>query len=151
MSLREIVIRKRTDGFVAWCAGCEAVLSLYHQERASCREAAKAGPCFCDDSPPVKDDEQTIAEWDWMVLASWRVLHHAAEWNPNSDDVAAGNGVTSCGRKGWLAVPGVFTRMGAARCKQCCRNLGYPEGVGSPKNDALCRPLVEARLREAVE
>lgn len=84
-----------------------------------------------------------LAEWDWVVLPSWGKLHHPAEF---SDLCGESEGVTSCGRRGILVIPGIFTRMGAARCSRCCDKLGYPHGKGSPKNDDRCRPLVETRL-----
>lgn len=91
-----------------------------------------------------RDTYNVLAERSWVCLTSWNVLHHAAQWNPDIETSA--NGVTSCGRTGLLSIPGVFTRMGAPRCKQCCRRLNYPLGIGSPKNDDGCRELVEARL-----
>jgi hypothetical protein len=49
----------------------------------------------------------------------------------------------ACGRVAeGLWIPGMFTRMGAERCKGCCRALGYPQGKGSPKNDDACRVLL---------
>lgn len=44
-----------------------------------------------------------------------------------------------CGIGMGLGIPGVFSRMGAERCTECCQLSGLPEGVGSPKNDAECR------------
>jgi len=34
-------------------------------------------------------------------------------------------------------MPGIFSRMGAPRCKACCRALGLPEGDGAPYNSNL--------------
>lgn len=87
-----------------------------------------------------------ICEWDWMVSEYGEVLHHATVAYDIRYDVG-GEGVTSCGRKGTYWIPGMFTRMDARRCDRCCRALGYPSGIGSPKNDERCRPLVEARLK----
>jgi hypothetical protein len=86
-----------------------------------------------------------IGEWDWWDTRRGDCLH-AAEvvYDPIYD--VAGNGVTACGRKTWLGIPGLFTRMGLPRCSRCCKRLGYPQGIGSPKNSTECRPLVEARL-----
>lgn len=61
-------------------------------------------------------------EQDWVVWSSVRL---------------------SCGRlAGGVQIPGVFTRMGADRCKGCCRATGMPEGKGSPKNDKACRAIL---------
>lgn len=50
---------------------------------------------------------------------------------------------TTCGRVMTnLTVPGIFTRQLARRCAACCRALGYPKGIGSPKNDDACRALL---------
>ena len=85
-----------------------------------------------------------LSEWDWVVGAE-DLLHHmnTDDW----DDETGGPGVTTCGLSyDWWCIPGIFTRMGAMRCEQCCDALGYPHGKGSPKNDDACRPLVEARI-----
>lgn len=88
-----------------------------------------------------------MAERDWWYARPYNVLHAAeVEYDPLQD--TAGDGTTACGWKAHLAIPGIFSRMGLRRCAKCCRRLGYPQGVGSPKNDALCRPLVEHRLAE---
>lgn len=89
---------------------------------------------------------ERLGEWVWWVTPTWRTLHAAASIDIDDGYETSGDGVTVCGRRAWLSIPGVFTRMGAPRCKRCCAGLGYPQGVGSPKNDAVCRPLVEARL-----
>lgn len=90
-----------------------------------------------------------LAEWDWVVTSTWKVLHHMAlaEDAEDFETNAGGEGVTSCGVSTWLGIPGLGARMGAPRCKRCCRRLGFPEGVGSPKNDDTCRRLVKERLR----
>jgi hypothetical protein len=95
-------------------------------------------------------DWRRIAEWDWVWVGSGERLHALADVD---DDVAVENdwggpGVTACGRHGWLSIPGLFSRMGTDRCSNCCKAAGMPLGVGSPKNDDECRPLVERRLRE---
>lgn len=86
-----------------------------------------------------------LGEWDWWVTNEGRRLH-AAEVTYDPLYQVAGVGRTACGKEGRLAIPGIFTRMAAERCKRCCDRLGYPRGIGSPKNDQRCRPLVEARL-----
>ncbi len=98
--------------------------------------------------------EQTLrelAELDWVVAPTGRgVLHHIAESEPDEDEWRFDNVVTSCDRKMTAAyIPGLFTRMGAKRCDRCCDRVGYPRGIGSPKNDDACRPLMKARIKAA--
>ena len=86
--------------------------------------------------------------WDWAVTVSGDRLHHVAEIDEeNESAIVSVHGVTSCGIRGVLYVPGLFTRMGARRCSRCSDKLGWPRGVGSPKNDDVVRPLVLAALR----
>ena len=88
------------------------------------------------------------AEWDWIVTGRWDKLHAPEDWDDPDYDAYDEHARTACGRTGWFSIPGVFTRMGAPRCKHCCRIRGYPNGDGSPKNDDACRPLVEAREKK---
>ena len=100
----------------------------------------------------MHDDEREwrgIVVWDWLI-----------DGNDEHDDVlhAPGNityldwsaeGITACGRvSGYLAIPGLFTRMGAQRCGPCCEVTGMPPGKGSPKNDQACRQVIEANFAE---
>ncbi len=91
-----------------------------------------------------------VAEWDWVCLPSWEKLHHARLIDDleSFDLWRQGEGETACGRRGYLYIPGFATRLGAERCRHCCRKIGFPDGKGSPKNDRACRSLVERRLRE---
>jgi hypothetical protein len=91
-----------------------------------------------------------IVAWDWLV-----------DGNDEHDDVlhAPGDivyrdwcaeGTTACGRvSGYLAIPGLFSRMGAERCGPCCELTGMPPGKGSPKNDKACRTVIEEKRTEA--
>jgi hypothetical protein len=88
-----------------------------------------------------------VAEWDWVVLPSWNRLHAPEEWDDPHEEMRDDRGKTVCGRRGPLSIPGVFSRMGLPRCRHCCRMTGMPQGVGSPRNDAACRPLVAQRYR----
>lgn len=99
------------------------------------------------------DDEVAYArslwEWDWGIAVNGRVLHHAARIVFKSEYGETGaDALTSCGRKLWLHIPGIFTRLVAPRCNRCCDVLGVPRGVGSPKNDAACRRILEARAHD---
>ena len=87
-----------------------------------------------------------LAEWDWLITENGEVLHAPHIWLPE-DDYPCTEGTTACGYQGKLHIPGMFTRMGAKRCKRCCTKLGYPTGIGSPKNDISCREFVEKRIR----
>lgn len=71
----------------------------------------------------------------WLVLPSWGALHRVASitWE-DPPDMIAGEGVTVCGRRGRLQMPGLFSRMGLPRCAACCRALGIPSGNGAPAN-----------------
>ena len=49
----------------------------------------------------------------------------------------------ACGRvAAEVRIPGIFTRMTMRRCTGCCRAMGYPPGIGSPKNDERIRVLL---------
>ena len=69
-------------------------------------------------------------------------LHRVAEitwWDDGTRDdgtpeMIRGDGVTVCGKRGFLHMPGIFSRMGAPRCPACCKALGIPKGDGAPKN-----------------
>ena len=77
----------------------------------------------------------------WLVLPSWRVLHRVSDdmvWEgDDADDMRQGTGTTMCGRKGFLTMPGIFSRMGLARCAHCCRLTGVPRGDGAPFNQDI--------------
>lgn len=73
----------------------------------------------------------------WLVLPSWNVLHRVAsiEWTgDDEDDMRHGQGTTVCGRKGWLSMPGMLSRMSLPRCAHCCHIAGVPRGDGAPAN-----------------
>jgi hypothetical protein len=92
------------------------------------------------------DGSREIAEWDWVVTKTWSRLHAPLDWDDPDEEMHVEDGRTVCGHSGLLLVPGVFTRMGAMRCKHCCRMTGMPPGRGSPKNDDACRPIAEQRI-----
>ena len=90
--------------------------------------------------------------WDWCYTFTkgGDKLHHVAKiLGPDPDGLPPIGATvrTTCGMERVMRVPGIFSRMGAPRCKRCCRKLGWPEGVGSPKNDPTLRPLVKEQLR----
>lgn len=93
----------------------------------------------------------SIGKLDWFVSKSWNKLHavRGTDWTgEHRADMEQEWAVLSpvrlaCGRvAASLWIPGMFSRMGAERCKGCCRALGYPTGKGSPKNDDACRVML---------
>lgn len=84
----------------------------------------------------------------WVQSIKKPVLHRlsddAVENVEGQDNDFAGvnfRGTTMCGRKSphWF-MPGIFSRMDAPRCKQCCRILGLSEGNGCPANYNIEEP-----------
>lgn len=71
----------------------------------------------------------------WLQTARGTSLHRvsAIKWEDPPDRIS-GEGETVCGKRGWLSMPGIFSRMGATRCRQCCKALGIPQGAGAPFN-----------------
>lgn len=97
--------------------------------------------------PPIEFEREdpTLAEYDWVVTYAGDFLHAPAR-HIDDDEWWDGDGVenlvTACGRTlKHPSIPGIFTRMGAKRCDRCCDNVGYPRGVGSPKNDDAIRKI----------
>lgn len=69
----------------------------------------------------------------WLVFPdSWDRLHRVAEIEWDDEDMTGGYGVTVCGRRGRLIMPGLISRLSLPRCAHCCRMLGVPRGNGSP-------------------
>jgi hypothetical protein len=93
---------------------------------------------------------RSTAEWCWVLLGQGDCLHAVGSIVNDAEEDWQGDGFTACGREGSMFIPGLFTRMGAPRCKQCCKLASMPEGTQSPKNVDECRPIVEARLAALV-
>lgn len=91
-------------------------------------------------------DWRNTAEWTWVTVGDADALHAVATEPADADEDWGGEGTTACGQAGWLAIPGIFSRMGEVRCAECCTRTGMPAGSQSPKNDDRCRPVVEGRL-----
>ena len=98
----------------------------------------------------VKRHAREVAEWDWVLTPTGLRLHHAERIDKphRFNDESCSPGLTTCGLKRALSIPGVLSRMSMPRCARCSQLLGIPPGVGSPKNDDSIRPWVEARLLE---
>lgn len=98
----------------------------------------------------MRKDKKMVRDWldlarhDWVYF--WRPTRlHALKRVTDKERIVShwyAPGETMCGRKGDLFIPGFLSRMSMERCKACCRKMGFPEGVGSPKNDKALRPLV---------
>lgn len=93
------------------------------------------------------------AAWNWVYTDTrhGRRLHHLARTRDPLKAVGLywrARGVSTCGIAATWVLPGVLDRMHMQRCARCCDLLGWPRGVGSPKNDPELRPLVEAELND---
>lgn len=101
-------------------------------------------------TPPDTDiaDARRLVACDWLTTLTANRLHHAGLTDQQAAVMWEDRHLTtpvklSCGRTvDYVSIPGVLTRMGTQRCRGCCRNLGYPPGKGSPKNDPECRRLL---------
>lgn len=98
-------------------------------------------------APPIEFevDAPTIVDFDWICSYGGDVIH-APGRDTEDDDWYESGGIadfpTACGRTlKWASIPGMFTRMGSKRCDRCCDKLGYPRGVGSPKNEDAIRAI----------
>jgi hypothetical protein len=67
------------------------------------------------------------------------------DWDADELTPRGIQGTTACGRSGRLGMPGLFSRMGAPRCKQCCGRVGVLEGRGVPYNDEALSDKMRAR------
>lgn len=89
----------------------------------------------------------------WKVLPAWGRLHRVAvieeapspEWSDAEMDAYEAliciDGVTCCGRRGKLMMPGIGSRMGLARCRACAKAAGVdPDLTGIPGNGGECGP-----------
>ena len=57
------------------------------------------------------------------------------DWDVDGGMPRGIEGTTACGRSGRFDMPGIFSRMGAPRCRQCCKKVGIPPGDGAPFNN----------------
>jgi hypothetical protein len=98
------------------------------------------------------NSDRQLVEWDWLITYYATRLHFA-EFTDDEATQLVMHGISDgklryiCGFTGTDArIPGFFERQAVQRCKRCCDLLGYPQGIGSPKNDNATRPLVQARI-----
>lgn len=88
-------------------------------------------------------------KYQWMCFGKWNVLHYIEEIEDWDDDYWELHEAQFEGERHWTAAcgitnkiwaaPGIFSRMGRPRCKNCCRAIGITEGVGCPINDDTAR------------
>lgn len=63
------------------------------------------------------------------------------EWGEGyPEQMIQGNGATVCGRKGFMLMPGIMSRMGLKRCPRCCKAMGIRRGHGNPENEDIMEP-----------
>jgi hypothetical protein len=88
-----------------------------------------------------------ISEYDWLVFDWSRALHALRALETLRQDGVSCIGTAECGRHGTLYIPGLGARVELDRCRTCCRATGMPQGMQSPKNDARCRAVMDARVQ----
>ena len=85
-----------------------------------------------------------LGHWWLTTAASWNRLHAVPREAVDPDDEDALEQLRAteltltarCGVETVWAWPGIFSRLGRARCAHCCRVLGIPTGRGTPGNEA---------------
>lgn len=88
-----------------------------------------------------------LLECDWLISWGGAYLHFAEDFDEaHWEQYGVWKGKAACGQRGSYFIPGLFDRMGTDRCSRCCKKLGYPAGVGSPKNDDTCKERLQERL-----
>ncbi len=91
---------------------------------------------------------ETTAKYDWFITGRAEALHYARLSPEQIAEIQATGLVRGycklyCGiRVRGLTLPGVLSRLGAPRCRRCCKMFKFPFGIGSPRNDAECRKLL---------
>lgn len=86
-----------------------------------------------DLTPLAIPDDEWRSRW-LQFNPRGRRLHRVAEIVWWDGEMIRGDGVAVCGQRGFMAMPGIFSRMDAQRCPRCCRALGIPNGYGAPAN-----------------
>lgn len=82
--------------------------------------------------------------WRWMQFpGKTDTLHRVKEFLKKEQDdfVGVAEAITVCDLTAeQLVMPGIFSRMGAPRCENCCRKLEIPDGKGAPFNQDIKEP-----------
>lgn len=76
----------------------------------------------------------------WVYFGNHKTLHRVAQmddedWEADGLIPIGGMGVTACGWRARLSMPGFLSRMGLKRCNLCCKLTGVKQGEGAPFND----------------
>lgn len=92
----------------------------------------------------MTDTLKTKYQWLYTKADEYAFLHYIAEvtaWDEKFFDAydAQFTGpkpwTSLCGLNVLFVAPGLFSRLGAPRCEECCKELGIPSGEGCPIND----------------
>lgn len=81
-----------------------------------------------------------VAEATWGRLPLLDDPSDVFEPNGLDGEMIEAMGTTLCGLSGRLVMPGIFSRMGAIRCPECCKKMGIAEGKGNPFNEGILEP-----------
>ena len=73
----------------------------------------------------------------WLVLPGWNRLHRISEIEWEDAEMVSGEGVTVCGLRGFMFMPGMVSRLYLERCAHCCRLVGIAPGAGAPFNKGI--------------
>ena len=76
----------------------------------------------------------------WLYLDNESGLHRVSSIEWDDTEMIAGTGLTVCGQRGRLTMPGILGRMYGERCPACCEALALPVGQGAPYNEDLPEP-----------
>lgn len=76
----------------------------------------------------------------WLHLDDDNTMHRVSSIAWDTIEMISGNGLTVCGQRGRLQMPGIFSRMYGDRCPACCEALDIPAGQGAPFNEDIPEP-----------
>lgn len=101
---------------------------------------------------PVPDNANC---WWLTTRATWKHLHavpgDVVTPEQHQEAIDEGEPLTRtavCGRTLDLAYPGISSRFGMPRCRDCCRVLGIPAGDGTPCNEQGLAARAETQQME---
>lgn len=81
----------------------------------------------------------------WVQTKTGEHLHRVEHPPEELLDAEPTEGTTVCGVTSLLVYPGVFSRLGAPRCKRCCKLVQIPAGNGTPRNASVNEPPARPR------
>jgi len=76
----------------------------------------------------------------WLHLNDGTEIHRVARITWENGEMIVGEGLTVCGKFGFLQMPGILSRMYADRCAACCTALNIAQGSGAPYNEDIAEP-----------